>query len=122
MTRERYLLKHLEAHDGPKPYRCDYDGCKKGFETQELLNAHWEHVHIGEVSVYNCPKCGKGSSTLHKIGDSKLSGTFHVPQIKPTGGKERNMSMILKLIFTFHRHSYENGIFSYEPQKVKPQV
>ena len=63
MTRDRYLVKHLEAHEGSRPYRCDYDGCKKGFETQELLNAHWEHVHIGDVSVYKCPKCEKGSST-----------------------------------------------------------
>ena len=66
MTRERYLVKHLEAHEGSRPYRCDYDGCKKGFETQELLNAHWEHVHIGDVSVYKCPMCEKGTSTCYK--------------------------------------------------------
>ena len=65
MTGDWYLVKHLEAHEGSRPYRCDYDGCKKGFETQELLNAHWEHVHIGDVSVYKCPKCEKGSSTCY---------------------------------------------------------
>ena len=60
MTRSRYLVKHLETHEGRNPYRCDYHACKKGFESQELLDAHWSHIHAGHASVYKCTTCGKG--------------------------------------------------------------
>lgn len=49
------LIRHIQSHDGNKPYVCDI--CKKGFTQSGSLKQHM-YIHSGE-RPYKCQFCDK---------------------------------------------------------------
>lgn len=50
------LLRHMNTHNGVKPYRCTV--CDKGFTQNASLKQHM-HIHTGE-RPYQCEFCNRG--------------------------------------------------------------
>ncbi|GAB0092430.1 zinc finger protein 2 [Sergentomyia squamirostris] len=52
------LDEHMLRHKDPKPYKCQYEGCKKGFQSKIGWAQH-EASHKG-LFLLTCDICGKG--------------------------------------------------------------
>ncbi|XP_059622004.1 zinc finger protein OZF-like [Phlebotomus argentipes] len=52
------LSEHILRHSDPKPYKCSFEGCSKGFQSK-IGRAQHEATHKG-VFLLTCDKCGKG--------------------------------------------------------------
>lgn len=58
---ERYQ-EHMKYHNEKQPFKCEVEGCLRGFTTANGLRLHVEIKHTESTEEYTCPELGCGKT------------------------------------------------------------
>uniref|UniRef100_A0A0K8SDQ0 C2H2-type domain-containing protein n=1 Tax=Lygus hesperus TaxID=30085 RepID=A0A0K8SDQ0_LYGHE len=100
------LEAHISAHCGETPFKCDVEGCTKGYTSKSHLARHKKTVHSGGYSpsrLYKCPHEGCDAVLKTNQNLNKHVKRAHVLKREcPECGEKFSKTIQLKYHMQFH--------------------